>query len=108
MNPSFIRLTFTKRFARTACRKGAVASLPQDGLARCSSCTDSPSDSQRGTLLPLTPNVKVCVNSCHSVEPQLYSPGGRAAGARSAMTGPKLTPNASNPASPTVRTEKSA
>jgi hypothetical protein len=85
-----------------------VTSLPHPGRARRSSYTESPSDSQRGIRLAVAPSVNVCPSSCHSVDPQLNSPTLRAAGESIATTPPKLTPSAPSPASPTVRTEKSA
>ncbi len=54
------------------------------------------------------PSVNVCASSCHTVEPQLNGPASFAAGESNASVVPKLTPNAPRPASPTVRTEKSA
>ena len=74
---------------------------------RCS-CTASPSENHRGTSLSETPMWKVCAISCQSVEAQLKSPRSRAAGESMASAGPKLTPSAPIPTSPTVRTEKSA
>ena len=62
----------------------------------------------RGTFWRLAPSVKVCVTSCQSVEPQLNLPTARAEGESMAMTGPKHAPSPARPASPTVRTEKSA
>ena len=78
------------------------------GLARRSSNTESPSESQRGARFSDRPRVKVCASSCHATEPQLNSPRCRAEGASIINTGPKLTPRAPSPERPTVRTEKSA
>jgi hypothetical protein len=52
--------------------------------------------------------VNVCASSCQTVEPQLNGPASFAAGESNASVVPKLTPSAPSPASPTVRTEKSA
>src|SRR5512146_3542821 len=108
MKPSFIRLTGTSLPALNAARKLGDTLKPHPGLAWCSSYTDSPSDSQRGTRLSVSPSVNVCASSCHTVEPQLNGPASLAAGESNASVVPKLTPSAPSPASPTVRTEKSA
>src|SRR5581483_9211710 len=108
MKPSFIRLTGTSFPARKASRNAGDTDCPQPGRARCSSHTDSPSDSQRGTRWSVAPSVNVCASSCQTVDAQLNGPASFAAGESNASVVPKLTPNAPNPASPTVRTEKSA
>ena len=91
-----------------AARNSTDGPAPQPGRARCSSSTESPSENQRGTRWAESPRVKAWVSSCQAVEPQLDWPGSRADGASMASTVPKLTPSAPMPASPTVRTEKSA
>ena len=58
--------------------------------------------------LSVVPSVNVCASSCQTVEPQLNGPASFAAGESNASVVPKLTPSAPSPASPTVRTEKSA
>src|SRR5690242_10254300 len=58
--------------------------------------------------LSVDPSVNVCASSCQNVEPQLNGPASFAAGESNASVVPKLTPSAPSPASPTVRTEKSA
>src|SRR5437588_2387581 len=108
MNPSFMRLTGTSLPALNAARKSGVTPNPHPNLAWCSSYTDNPSDNQRGTRLSVTPSVNVCASSCQTVEPQLNGPASFAAGESNASVVPKLTPSAPSPASPTVRTEKSA
>src|SRR5262249_25470151 len=103
-----MRLTGTSLPALKAARKSGVTLKPHPGRPWCSSYTESPSDSQRGTRLSVEPSVKVCASSCHTVDPQLNGPASFAAGESNASVVPKLTPSAPSPASPTVRTEKSA
>ncbi len=83
--------------------------MPHSGRARRSSNTEMPSVSHRGTRLPDICSVITCASSCHSVSPQLNSPGVRARGESSVTTRPKQAPSAPiMPGSPMVRTAKSS
>src|SRR5688572_10693038 len=108
MKPSFKRLGGLIFPSAYACRNPGETFWPHPFLPRRSSKTDNPSDSQRGTLLLVAPRVKVCASSCQAVDAQLNGPASLAAGESKATVFPKLTPSAPRPASPTVRTEKSA
>src|SRR5262245_30321051 len=91
-----------------ACSHPDETFCPQPLRPRRSSNTDRPSESQRGMRMSVAPSVKVCASSCHAVDAQLNMPASFAAGESKATVLPKLTPSAPSPASPTVRTEKSA
>ena len=65
---------------------------PQCGSWASSSCTEIPSLSQRGILLPVRPSVTTWVYSCHSTERQLTGMAPVPAGLFMVMSDPKQTP----------------